>query len=168
MSFKGTFQPNPIYDYLINNWRSLNYEINTYSSWSTFLASVTRRSNPIFTQVLTLLRTHIPSALPLTHCTYGGRSSSFLWGGWVAPFFPSLPWLLWALWSHVWPWSSTQSGCLGSGGLSHHPDCVGLGVSHVLPVLPARHDIHSEVPSSRACCYSRVSQPPLLLFIPLS
>lgn len=157
MSLKGPFQPNPIYDFLIINWKSVNYEmlINTDSSWNTFLASTTRNSNPTHTQVLSLWWAHAPSALTLL-CSCAGRFSSFLWGGWVALFFPSLPWLLWALCSHVWP-CSTDSGWWDS---SHDTK------QHMLPMLPARRDIHSKVPTPRVCHHSRISQPPLLLFIP--
>lgn len=150
MSFKGTFQPNPIYDSVIINWKSVVYEmlINTYSSWNTFLASITRSSNPIHTEVLPLLWTHTPSALPFTHCSCGSSFSYFLWEGWAGPVFPSLPWLLWALWSHVWPCISTQSGWWES---PHDPKQLGVGGVPRLPMLPARNGIHSEVPASGVC-----------------
>lgn len=130
MSFKGLFQPNPIHDSLIIHWKSVNYEmlINTYRSWHTFLASITRSSNPIHTQMLTLPWTHTPSALILTHCSCGGRFSSFLWMG--CPIFPLSPMAVVDSLVPVWPCCSTHSGWWET---PMNPSNLGLEGSHWCP-----------------------------------
>lgn len=140
MIFKAPFQPNPIYDSLIINWKSVNYKmlINTYSSRNTLLASITGSSNLIHTRVLALPWAHAPSAPTLTHGIIFLRKDGL-------PHFSSLSHGCFGLSSPMCDPAAPHS--LDGDTVPMTPSNLGLGagLAHMLPELPVRNDIHSEV-----------------------